>query len=89
MYAYNLTHNQHYLDVAGLVLHSLFNTSGLWDKQRGGFFFALDMSKHKLLTGYKETRSQTLVLMALHSYNQAKQQELAGQEQQVIRVLTD
>lgn len=89
MYAYNLAHNQHYLDVTDQVLHSLFNTSGLWDKQRGGFFFALDMSKHKLLTGYKETRSQTLVLMALHSYNQAKQQELAGQEQQVIRVLTD
>ena len=86
--AYTLTHRQQYLDVAGQVLHTLFESSGLWDAQRGGFFFALDMSKGKLLTDYKETRSQTLVLVSIHDYNQVKQQ-FAQQEQQLIALLTN
>jgi hypothetical protein len=87
--AYLLTHRQQYLDAAGLVLQNLFGSSGLWDKTNGGLFFALDMSSGKLLSGYKETRSQTLTLISLNAYNQAKQQALAVQEQQLITALTD
>jgi len=87
--AYLLTQRQQYLDAAGLVLQNLFGSSGLWDKTNGGFFFALDMSTGKLLNDYKETRSQTLTLISLNAYNQAKQQALAVQEQQLITVLTD
>ncbi len=87
--AYLLTHRQQYLDAAGLVLQNLFGSSGLWDKTNGGLFFALDMSSGKLLSDYKETRSQTLTLISLNAYNQAKQQALAVQEQQLITALTD
>jgi len=87
--AYLLTQRQQYLDAAGLVLQNLFGSSGLWDKTNGGFFFALDMSNGKLLNDYKETRSQTLTLISLNAYNQAKQQALAVHEQQLITVLTD
>lgn len=92
--AYTLTHRQHYLDVAGQVLQSLFGSSGLWDQQRGGLFFALAMQKGTLLTGYKETRSQTLTLISVHNYDQAlrlagKQQPFVQQEQQLVSVLTD
>lgn len=86
--AYLLTHRQQYLDAAGLVLQNLFGSSVLWDKTNGGLFFALDMSSGKLLNDYKETRSQTLTLISLNAYNQAKQ-ALAAQEQQLITVLTD
>ncbi len=85
--AYNLTHRQQYLDVAGQLLQTLFGTSGLWDTQRGGFYFALDMSDGKVLSDYKETRSQTLVLISAHNYNQVKRQ-FARQEQQLVTVLT-
>jgi hypothetical protein len=91
--AYTLTHRQQYLDVARLVLQNLFGSSGLWDQAHGGFFFALDMRKGKLLAGYKETRSQTLMLVGLNSYDQvvrqAEQQEFAQQEQQLVTVITD
>lgn len=73
--AYTLTHRQQYLDVADQVLQSLFGASGLWDQQRGGFFFALDMGNGKLLNDYKETRSQALVLLSLLKYDQAQQQQ--------------
>lgn len=92
--AYTLTHNQQYVAVAGQVLQSLFGSSGLWDKTHSGFFFALDMSKGKLLTDYKETRSQSLTLIGLHHYNQvvmqgAKGEVLSSQEQQLTTALTD
>ena len=91
--AYTLTHRQAYLDVAGQVLQSLFGTSGLWDQQRGGLFFAFDMQKGKLLSGYKETRSQTLALIALHNYDQIMQatgkQPFTQQEQLLVTALTD
>ncbi len=69
-------------------MQNLFGSSVLWDKTNGGLFFALDMSSGKLLNDYKETRSQTLTLISLNAYNQAKQ-ALAAQEQQLITVLTD
>jgi hypothetical protein len=87
--AYELTHNQHYLDVVKLVLQTLFGSSGLWDKTQGGFYFALDMKKGKLLTDYKETRSQTLVLVALNHYNKIAAQAFAQQEQQLIQVISN
>jgi mannose/cellobiose epimerase-like protein (N-acyl-D-glucosamine 2-epimerase family) len=88
--AYTLTHRQQYLDAVRLVLQSLFESSGLWDKTRGGFFFALDMSKGRLSTDYKETRSQSLTLIGLHHYNQVThQQQFMQWEQQLITVITD
>lgn len=88
MYAYNLTHQQLYLDTSGQLLQSLYGASRLWDQQRGGFFFALDMGSNKLLTSYKETRSQTLVLMGVHQYNQVRNQAFAQQEKDLVNVLT-
>ena len=97
--AYSLTHRQLYLDTVTLVLQSLFVSSGLWDAGQGGFFFALDMQKGNLLRGYKETRSQSLVLVGLNHYNQLMsaiksqqgmaRQQYVVQEQQLINVLTD
>jgi hypothetical protein len=87
--ASTLTQRHQYLEVASQVLQSLWETSGLWDKARGGFFFALDLSKGQLITDYKETRSQTLTLISVHHYNQVKQQQFAHQEQQLVAVLTD
>lgn len=87
--AYTLTHYRPYLLVAGQVLTSLFGSSGLWDSKRGGFFFALDMQTYKVLTDYKETRGQSLTLLAVHHYNQLKLQQFVSQEQQLLRVLTD
>ena len=86
--AYTLTHHQHYLDVAGTVLQSLFGSSGLWDKTHGGLFFALDMSTGKLLKDYKETRSQSLTLIGVNHYNSVNNQ-FAQQEQQLVAVLSD
>jgi len=85
--AYTLVHRQQYLDVAGQVLQSLLVTSGLWDKDHGGFSFALDMSSGKLFTNYKETRSQTLSLIGLNNYNQVGKRQFASQEQQLISVI--
>ena len=85
--AYTLTHNTHYLDVASQVLQSLYS-SGLWDSEQGGFFFAIDMKGGHLLTDYKETRSQTLVLLALHHFNQVRSQ-FTQQEQQLTSVIAD
>ncbi len=87
--AYTLTHHQPYLLAAKQILTSLFGSSGLWDETRGGFFFALDMQTGKLLTDYKETRGQSLTLLAIHHYNQLKLQQFTRQEQQLLSVLTD
>jgi hypothetical protein len=88
--AYTLTHNRRYLDVAGQILQNVFGSSGLLDQQRGGLFFAFDMQKGQLLTGYKETRSQDLVLISLLKYDQAAgKPQFAQQEQQLVSVLTD
>ena len=69
------------------VLQSLFR-SGLWDSARGGLYFAIDMKQGLLLTDYKETRSQTLVLLALHHFNQVSAQ-FTQQERQLTAVITD
>lgn len=92
--AYNLTHRQNYLDVAGQVLQSMFGASGLWDQTNGGLYFALDMSKNKLSKDYKETRGQTLSLIGLYHYNETlahlgQQQQLTDKEQQLITLLTN
>src|SRR5947209_3320839 len=85
--AYSLTHDQHYLDVANQTLQALFS-SGLWDSAQGGFYFALDMSKGRLLKDYKETRSQTLLLLGLQHFNQVKPLFMQ-QEQQLVAVIAD
>lgn len=87
--AYSMTHKQQYLDVSQQVLQSLFGMSGLWDTTYGGFYFAVDASKGTLLTGYKETRSQSLVLIGLNHYNEVQHQQFAAQEQQLIAVITN
>lgn len=86
--AYASTHLTRYLNAADEVLQALFN-SKLVDAQRGGLYFAIDMSKGKLLADYKETRSQTLVLLALHHYNTLVGQHYATQEQQMLTVITN
>lgn len=88
MTAYQLTHDQTYLDATNQVLHSLFGSSGLWDTAYGGFFFARELNTGKLLTGYKETRGQSLALMGLNLFNQVEHQQLAAQEKQLISVVT-
>lgn len=85
--AYELTHKQQYLNVASQVLQNLFGSSGLWDKARGGFYFALELNTGKLLTGYKETRSQTLTLMGLNHFNQVSHQQFITEEQQLTTVI--
>lgn len=87
--AYKLTRHQQYLDVANQVLHSLCVSSGLWDTSRQGFFFAFNFANDSVIKNYKETRSQTQALVAVHQYNQLQQQQLQRQEQQLIGVLTD
>ena len=87
--AYNLTHDQRYLTVSTQVLEALFGSTGLWDTNRGGFYFALDMAQGKLVKDYKETRSQTLVLIAVNHFNQLSNHQLVQQEVDLIHVLTD
>ena len=88
--AYTITHDQHYLAISQQVLASLFGASGLWDTTHGGFFFAVDVKKEKLLKDYKETRSQSLVLIAVHHYNQIQQQQpLTQDEQELLSVFTN
>lgn len=87
--AYSLTHNQLYLNTASAVLHSLYTTSGLWDQQRGGFYFARALQSGTVITDYKETRSQSLVLLALHHFNQISHNQFATQQQQLVTVLTE
>ena len=86
--AYTLTHQQQYLAVATQMLQSLFGSSGLWDTSRGGLFFALDMNKGKVITNYKETRGQSLVLIGLRHYDGLEHDQFSQQEQQLVEVLT-
>ncbi len=86
---YTLTHRQQYLDIATQVLQSLYGSSKLWDQQRGGFFFALDMSSGKVDSAYKETRSQSLALIALHHYDMVGPLHFTQQEQQLVSLLTN
>lgn len=85
--AYQLTHNQHYLDIARKTLQSLFGSSNLWDRANGGFYFALELNTGNVLSAYKETRSQTLTLIALHDYNQVDGQAMASQEQELLTTI--
>ncbi len=91
--AYNTTHDPHYLDVAGQILQSMFGSS-LWDTDHQGLLFALDMDTGVVEKSYKETRSQTLSLIALYHYNQALQQikqapQMLEREQQLIDVIAN
>ena len=88
MTAYQLTGNQHYMNVAGQLLQSLFGSSGLWDTGHGGFYFTLELSSGKIVKNYKETRSQSLTLLALHKYNQLNNNAMVHQEQAVSNTLT-
>ena len=90
--AFDLTHNQRYLDVANQTLQSLFSSS-LWDQQNGGFFFALDLQNDQLQDTYKETRSQEHALIGLYQYNQALARSgqkpiLLAKQQQLVTLLT-
>ncbi len=90
---YELTHSQYYLSLAGNLLRSMFN-SALWDQTYGGLFFALNMSTGILNRAYKETRGQTLVLIALYRYNLVMRQlgELPlfpDKQQQLISLLSN
>ncbi|GCF09702.1 hypothetical protein KDI_32660 [Dictyobacter arantiisoli] len=89
--AYSVDHKQQYLDTAGAVLHSLFQ-SNLFDHQNGGLFFAKDLSTGMLQASYKETRAQIHVLIGLLHYNQALQAlgqpvRFMAEEQQLIKLL--
>ena len=89
--AYNTIHDPHYLDAAGQILQNMFGSS-LWDTDRQGLFFALDMNTGAVEKSYKETRSQTLSLIALYHYNQLLQQthqasQMLEKEQQLIDVI--
>lgn len=86
---YTLTHRQQYLDIATQVLQSLYGSSKLWDQQRGGFFFSLDMHSGEVNSAYKETRSQSLVLIALHHYDMVGPLHFTSQEQQLVSLLTN
>jgi len=91
--AYNITHDQHYLDVAGQILHNMF-ASGLWDTTDQGLLFAFDMDSGTVEQNYKETRSQTLSLIALYHYNQTLQEmkqpaQMLDKEQQLIDVIAN
>lgn len=84
--AYTLVHRQQYLDVATQMLQQ---TTNMWDAKLGGYSFAFDLQAGKTITAYKETRGQSLMLLALHHYNAVMNQQYAAQEQQVIAVLSN
>jgi hypothetical protein len=91
--AYTATHDQHYLNIAGQMLQNMF-ASSLWDNTDQGLFFALDMDTGTVEQHYKETRSQTLSLIALYHYNQALQQlkqpaQWLDKEQQLIDIIAN
>ncbi len=91
--AYVITHQQRYLDTAGQLLQSMFS-SPLWDSAHEGLLFALDMDTNTLEQSYKETRSQTLSLIALTHYNRllqhmGRQPLMRDKEQGLIDVLVN
>jgi hypothetical protein len=90
--AYTLTHDSHYLAVAGQVLQGLFR-SNLMDRQNGGMYFAKILSTGVLQKNYKETRAHIHVLIGLLQYNRALQSlhqspRFMDEEQQLITLLT-
>ena len=85
--AYALIHRQQYLDIATQILQGLFGSSGLWDTKNGGFFFSIKMNTGKVVTNYKETRSQDFILLALHYYNLLNLNPMQAQEQEMISVI--
>lgn len=87
--AYALLQRKEYLNAATQVLQSVLTTSGLWDGARGGLFFALDMRTGTTIPDYKETRGQSLVLLACHHYNQLIARRFEQCQQQLVQVLTD
>lgn len=87
--AYTLTHRQQYLDVADKIVQSMFETSGLWDKNRGGFYTGFDLQKGVVITSYKETRDQSQVLIAILHYDQVVPHQFTQQVQQLVTTLTD
>ena len=86
--AYTLVHRQQYLDVATQVLQAIVQTTTMWDTTLGGYYFAFDLSKGVPITAYKETRSQSLMLLALHHYDTLIRPEYTVQEHQLLHVLT-
>ncbi len=86
--AYSLVHRQQYLDVATQVLQAIEQTTNMWDTTLGGYYFAFDLSKGVPITAYKETRSQSLMLLALHHYDTLIHQQYTAKEQQIVDVLT-
>ncbi len=86
--AYSLVHRKQYLDVATQVLQAVEQTSGLWDSALEGYYFAFDLSKGVPITAYKETRSQSLMLLALHHYDTLIHPLYVAKEGQIVDVLT-
>ncbi len=87
--AYTLVHSQQYLDVAKQVLQAIVQTTNMWDTTLGGYYFAFNLSTGTPITAYKETRSQSLMLLALHHYDTLIQPQYTSQEHQLIDVLTN
>ncbi|WP_141727719.1 hypothetical protein [Thermogemmatispora onikobensis] len=85
--AYHLTGQRQYLSLASTLLQSLFATSGLWDKQRGGFYFALHLSNGSVIQDYKETRAQCLTLSGLQLYNAQVTLPFLNEERTLIALL--
>jgi len=85
--AYTLVNNPQYLNVATQALQAMLQS--MWDAKLGGYYFAFDLQTGKPLTAYKETRGQSLMLLALHHYNKLLNQQYASQEQQVLSVLVN
>jgi mannose/cellobiose epimerase-like protein (N-acyl-D-glucosamine 2-epimerase family) len=86
--AYTLVHRQQYLDVAKQVLQAIVQTTNMWDTTYGGYYFAFNLGTGTPITAYKETRSQSLILLALHHYDTLIQPQYTVQEQQLVDVLT-
>ncbi len=87
--AYTLVHRQQYLDVAKQVLQAVVQSTNMWDTTLGGYYFAFNLSTGTPITAYKETRSQSLMLLALHHFDALMHQQYAPQEQRIIDVLTN
>ena len=86
--AYTLVHRQQYLDIAKQVLQAIVQSTNMWDTSLGGYYFAFNLSTGTPITAYKETRSQSLMLLALHHYDTLIHPQYTAQEQQIIDVLT-
>ncbi len=87
--AYTLVHRQQYLDTATQVLQAIVQTTNMWDTNLGGYYFAFNLTTGTPITAYKETRSQSLMLLALHHYDTLIRPQYTTQEQQIVDVLTN